>query len=387
MTCKDHIEQFIRKYGPVSFREYMNFCLYNPLYGYYTSSHTAIGANGDFYTMPCVSSLYGELLSRQIIELWKILGSDTISIVEYGGANGKLCNDIMNCVQQTYPDLYPFVHYYIIDVSIKKPILWSHKNVEWLTSGKGLRHLTAIVLSNELIDNFPVHRVFMKNELLEIFVDTRNGNFVEKLQPASALLNQYFRELGIILPNGFKTEINIPAIQWINEVAGFLDRGFVITIDYGFDSGELYQHYRREGTLVCYHRHKINYDPYINPGKQDITTHVNFSSLAHWGEMAGLNFNGYTNQHYFLRSLGLCSSLRPVQKIAAEKITIQENLLLTHFFGDFALKMKVLIQQKAVPVTHLSGMNFQLRHPLIPVNSKNHSRHNNLLHVFKTAAK
>ena len=51
--------------------------------------------------------------------------------------------------------------------------------------------------------------------------------------------------------------------------------------------------------------HEVNYSPYENIGRQDITVHVNFSALTHWGKKYGLETNGFTTQDHFLRVAGI----------------------------------------------------------------------------------
>lgn len=112
-------------------------------------------------------------------------------------------------------------------------------------------------------------------------------------------------ELKVILPKDFRTEINIEAIPWIRSIADSLSKGYLITIDYGSNSAGLYRETRKDGTIVCYNKHSINEQPYDFIGEQDITSHVNFSALAHWGNKYGMDTIGFTNQANFYRVLVL----------------------------------------------------------------------------------
>lgn len=224
-----------------------------------------------------------------------------------------------------------------------------------MNSGESLHHLNGCVLSNELIDNMPVHLVQMNHELMEIFLDADENTFKEVLLPASDNLKNYLQELNINLPRGFIAEINLDVLDWLQQVNKVLDKGFVLTIDYGFDSKELYSDKRREGTIVCYHRHQTHNNPYFNPGNNDITAQVNFSALIHWGEKAGLILTGYTNQNYFLRALGLSHRL---QKYNYSRNHRQGEQLLNDFTGKFGRTMKVLVQQKKMEPVNLKGLMF-----------------------------
>ena len=269
LSLRDIIIQKIRQQGPVSFRDFMEMALYYPGLGYYTSGSDKIGKQGDYYTSPWLTSVFGEMIAKQLEEMWKILDKKDFTIVEYGGGNGRLCNDILQQLEKN-PALYDKLHYRIIEKQNPSPERkrLNSPKLSWHESLDDLPAFDGCVLSNELIDNFSVCQVMMMKELMEIFVDYKDHEFVELLQPASDRLKDYFPQLGITLPDGFRTEINLQAIEWINSVACHLNKGFVLTIDYGYASSDLYNARRSMGTLVCYHRHSINYCPYINIGKE-----------------------------------------------------------------------------------------------------------------------
>jgi SAM-dependent MidA family methyltransferase len=194
----------------------------------------------------------------------------------------------------------------------------------------------------------------MQEEMMEVFVGYDNG-FKEILRPAAPELKNYFAQLNVVLPKGFRTEINLQAIQWISEISARMEKGFVLTIDYGCSSADMYRSPRSQGTLVCYHKHRVNYSPYANIGQQDITTHVNFSALQHWGLQNGLEFSGFTNQTYFLLGLGLGSCME------ARNATGGTIHFLQTFLHDMGSKLKVLIQHKGIAPTELSGLKFNQR--------------------------
>jgi SAM-dependent MidA family methyltransferase len=202
----------------------------------------------------------------------------------------------------------------------------------------------------------------MEEELKEVFVDD-HGGFVETLRPAGEILKDYFHQLQVDLPRGFRTEVNIQAVNWIKTVSASLEKGFVLTIDYGHPSTALYSHVRNTGTLACYHRHRINYCPYEYVGEQDITTHVNFSALQCWGQHAGLEYCGYTSQAFFLQGLGLVSRLRKMEEEAKKgSVAEREKMLLVNtFLMNMGTHFKVLIQRKGIRPSFLSGLQFTQR--------------------------
>jgi SAM-dependent MidA family methyltransferase len=347
------IRDTIIKKGPVSFKEFMQLALYHPSEGYYNTPSQKIGEQGDFYTSPAITSLFGESLARQLEEIWKTLGQQKFSIVEYGAGTGLLCRDIMNYLQKN-EDMIENLRYYIVEQSpemrkISTTII--PPQVIYINDISELEGITGCVISNELVDNFPVHQVIMEEELMEVFIDYKEG-FAEVLRPASPALNEYLQELGIHLPQGFRTEINLEAINWLSNVSASIYKGFVITIDYGDLSGGLYHERRSQGTLLCYHKHQISHSPYINVGEQDITTHVNFSALMHWGEKSGLDCVGFTSQAKFLAGLGIGA-------YAIEKqLQLHSPQLVKAFLFEMGQKIKVLVQKKNVERPMLSGLQF-----------------------------
>src|SRR5690606_16231762 len=145
--------------------------------------------------------------------------------------------------------------------------------VSWYDSIREIPDITGCILSNELVDNFAVHQVVMEDELKEVFVDYESG-FIERLKPAGSSLINYPDELDVHLAPGFRTEVNLQATQWIKQIALSLKAGYVLTVDYGYTSYELYRECRRRGTIMCYSKHEVNDNPYQNLGQQDITSHV-----------------------------------------------------------------------------------------------------------------
>jgi SAM-dependent MidA family methyltransferase len=359
MELRDIIIEKIRSTGPLSFCDFMEMCLYYPGSGYYSSNAEQIGNAGDFVTSPYFTSLFGGLIARQIEEMWEIIGREPFTILEYGAGPGTLCHDILQALKKNQP-LYQDLRYCIIEKSTsmrnrEKNLL--HEKVCWIQRIEEIQPVTGCILSNELLDNFPVHRVVMQEALMEVFVDYQ-GRFTELLKPASEELNTYFAGLGVTLPRGFRTEINLEALRWIRDIAGSLKKGFIITIDYGFPSPGLYSEKRKDGTLLCYHRHQVHDDPYQHIGSQDITSHVNFSALAHWGSCYGLDCSGFTHQAHFLQALGLSGFLKKMETENPGAGQQEKQKLLHTFLLGMGSRLKVLIQQKGMQGSRLSGLQF-----------------------------
>src|SRR5688572_20699982 len=177
MQLSEIIIQKIRTEGPLSFHDFMEMCLYYPDLGYYTSGKTRIGKSGDYFTSPNISKLFGAMIGRQLEEMWNLIGRKEFSVVEFGAGTGMLCHDILEYLKNNRK-LYSQFNYYIIEKSPamrKTEKTHLHEKVTWYNSINDIRDITGCILSNEVVDNFAVHQVVMKKELMEIFVDYNDG--------------------------------------------------------------------------------------------------------------------------------------------------------------------------------------------------------------------
>jgi SAM-dependent MidA family methyltransferase len=344
----------------------MEMALYYPGLGYYCSTKEKFGKEGDYFTAPFFTNVYGSVIARQLEEMWHHTGKKEFIIAEFGAGSGALCADILTQLEKN-TQFFNQLKYCIVEKSDslreRQRALFSNsailQKVSWLDSIDEISPFTGCVLANEVLDNFSVHRVIMKEEeLMEVFVDHYNG-FVERLKPAADDLKFYFKQLEVELPNDFCAEVNLQAIEWIKAMSASLAKGFIITIDYGFPSSELYQSYRSLGTIVCYHKHSVNDQPYANIGEQDITAHVNFSALDLWGRKNGLMNCGFATQSQFLSGLGLTGYLRKLELQEKNDIDFRKKFMLLHtLLVSMGRKFKVLIQQKGLQKPLLSGLQF-----------------------------
>ncbi len=364
MLAEEKIIDKIKKEGPLSFHDFMEIALYDPAAGYYTSPAEKIGSNGDYYTSAYLTEMFAAMICKQLEEMWHIMNEEEFAIIEYGAGVGLLCCDMLGYLKNNSP-LYDHLTYYIIEkspamIEKEKAVLAGKADkVRWVNSIAEISGISGCVVSNEVVDNFAVHQVVMQDELMELFVDY-DGKFIERVQPASAALKDHLQRFNIQLPKGYRTEINLEAESWIQEIATALRKGFVLTIDYGHTANEFYSNQRSSGTLLCYYKHTINDDPFQHIGEQDITTHVNFSALIAAGSKEGLNFCGFTNQSNFLLSLGLVNYLRQVEEAATKPIDCS-HVSLHKLLFEMGRKIKVLAQEKGVGRVSLSGMKFPLQ--------------------------
>lgn len=356
--------QRIAAAGRISFAEYMGACLYEPGLGYYTSPGRKVGAEGDFYTSSNVHRVFGRLIAREIASMWRAMGRPAeFQVVEAGAASGRLSADIMDAIAEFEPDLYATVICRLIEAEpsleeSQSKMLKDHlPRVAWSTPGElasGSLGITGCFLSNELVDALPVHLVEMTSDgLKEVMITASGDEFREELAPLSTEeIDRYLRRLGVTLQAGQRAEIRLAADEWMRGVARSLARGFVITIDYGYQADELYGPMRQNGTLLCYYRHQVEENPYIRVGQQDITSHVDFTSLAKCGEEEGLATLWYGEQYRFLMAAGMMEELlameaRPVseEERLKDRLALKKLMLPDGGMGD---TFKVLVQGKGV---------------------------------------
>jgi len=269
--------------GQITFARYMEMALYAPKLGYYTKTRTQIGKEGDYYTSVSVGSLLGRLLAKQLRQFQSQFEDPSeFEVIEFGGHSGQLREDILAAA--------PELQYQIIENADPIP-----------------EKMKGCVLSNEFLDALPVHRVCVREGAWqEIYVGVDNqGDFVDIIGPLSTpRLAEQLAGLPVQLMEGYRTEINLRALDWIAQVGKNLERGYVLTIDYGFERNEFFAPHRRDGTLQCYHQHTKTTDPYQRAGAQDITTHVEFTSVMEEGKKHGLETVKFTDQSHYLLEIG-----------------------------------------------------------------------------------
>ncbi len=360
---RKEISNLIHKRGKITFADYMDLVLYHPEYGYYTSGKEKIGKKGDYYTSSDVHSVFGELIARQLEQMWRLLGSSKFTVVEIGAGKGWLCHDILNCIRNEYSEFFEKIDYNIVEISQNlierqsNTLKGLEKKVSWESfseDGFSFNPIEGCFLSNEFVDSLPVHQVIVENSCLkEIYVTTKDNLFCEEIDELSTPeLENYFKELKINLKEGQRAEVNLKVLDWVKNISCYLNRGFVITIDYGHLAEDLYSEERYRGTLICYYEHTTSENPYERVGNQDITSHVNFSSILEEGARFGLNTTGFVRQSNYLIALGILNKMNDVQDDISKLLTMK-NLFLPGGMGDV---FKVLIQHKGVDNPELIGL-------------------------------
>ncbi|MBD2243869.1 class I SAM-dependent methyltransferase [Nostoc sp. FACHB-888] len=368
----------------ITFAQFMDLALYHPEYGYYSSNAVKIGfKDSDFFTSPNLCPDFGELLAEQFLQMWEILGKPIpFSLVEMGAGQGLLALHILKYHQQHNPDFFTVLEYIIVE---KSPTLRQEQQqrlqdfpVRWCNlEDIPPNAIAGCFFSNELVDAFPVHQFILETgELREIYVTTSqnltpligeglgersNFAFVEVTgEPSTPQLAEYLNLVGIdfthAYPDGYRSEINLAALDWLSIVADRLQRGYVLTIDYGYPASRYYNPRRSQGTLQCYYHHRFHDNPYINIGRQDITAHIDFTALEIWGEKCNLKNVGFIQQGLFLMALGLgdriaalSSQQQPLSQLLKRRDALHQFLDPTGL-GGFG----VLVQSKGLDKTEIT---------------------------------
>ena len=303
--------------GGIPFEQFMQLALYAPGLGYYSAGARKFGEAGDFVTAPEISPLFSHCLALNIQQVLNTI--EGASILEIGAGSGAMACDILHILEQqgTLPE-----YYYILELSadlkarqqacIEASLPHLMEKIQWLEQlpESGFR---GVVVGNEVVDAMPVHlfRMEQAQRISEVYVEWQNDVFAYSYREINnGVLFEAIEELkenldpDTLYP-GYVSEVNLQSRAWMKSLASMLERGVLLLIDYGFPSREYYHHDRSMGTLMCHYRHHSHENPLLLVGLQDITAHVDFSSLAASAQNAGMDLIGYTSQANFLLASGL----------------------------------------------------------------------------------
>jgi SAM-dependent MidA family methyltransferase len=357
----------IRGTGPIPFAEFMKECLYHPKHGYYSRAGAA--RFGDYYTSVDVHPIFGRILARQLAEMWEILGSrNPFLIVEAGAGVGRLASHVLDFCASVLPDFYSALHYVTVERSEERRTKQASMLSSYIAAGKCSCSAeippnipAGCIYSNELLDALATHRVAMgSSKLRESFVALDGEEFVEVLlEPSTPNLEKYFYEQGIVLEEGWLAEICLEACDWIERAGHALQRGFVLTIDYGHEAPALYNERHNRGTLLGYRNHQVTENLLDHPGGQDLTSHVNFTAVDVWGRHAGLERTGLVTQSQFLVALGRANEFGDLYEpgqTEIEKLRARlqlKNLIHPEGLGEI---FQVLVQHKGIAAPRLTGL-------------------------------
>lgn len=309
----------------------------------YYGSQANIGrtAEHDFTTAPESSEAFGSAIAGLLKTAWQNLGRpSTFEVVEMGAGNGTLARQILTYCQRHDPELYQALHYTIIEKSphlldIQQASLQQF-NVSEQDAKVSFIHQSAseiplkdvhFFLSNELPDAFGVEIVRGKKVTPDeaaahpdAFIQESNGDYILIQQLFLTVTDdqiieiwdaphedvvKHITDFGIHIPADTQEPINLQAIQWQEEMDNALaPSGAILTIDYGkfgpvgVPGEPIWRQFanpqiRRDLTTT-------RFPELVFAGRADITTNVNFNSLARQAEKDGLHIVDFASQSQLL---------------------------------------------------------------------------------------
>ena len=315
----------------------MEAALYDPECGYYTRTDLKRwGREGDYRTSAERSELFAATFARYFAKLYDELGRPSEwTIVEGGSGDGTFARRVQRALEESYPRVFEATRY---------------ETSEILNGAETIPSLTpCLYFSNELLDAFPVHRVVSEGELY-VTLDA-SKNFTWSVGPYSTpRLTQFLEEHSLRLAPGQTIEINLAIDDWLRSVAAKLERGYVITVDYGAEAADLYdQSLRPDGTLRAFSRHGFVDNVLSAPGEYDITSSVNWTQVKATGERLGLRVVEFDSQDRFLLRAGLLDvlerRLRRMEK-ASDQLGLTTDAREMILPGGMGSSFQVLVQER-----------------------------------------
>ncbi len=362
-SLKNIIIEEIKKTGPISFSKFMELCLYHPEYGYYRKDNLPIGKSGDFYTSPCVHSIFGHTIAKQFIEFISEIGEKDIYLIEAGAGRGHLAADIGQYLTKKNFKVKLIIiepHNPFRDIQYKQ-VKDFYKEVVFLNNPSELPLLNGIFYCNELFDSFPVEIIENREgSLRQVYVSYEREVFFETLLPISKEVSEFLTENDLEIPDGFRTEISPLSLNFYRELLKNIRKGISLIIDYGYTKEEFFEPHRKKGTLMCYKKHLADEDPYEMVGEKDITAHVNFSLLSSVGANMGFKIAGYTDQQYFLLGAGILEEMEMLKEEISQKDYEQEIQKIKNLIMDSMGKtFKFLCQTRGIEKENFVGFSMR----------------------------
>jgi SAM-dependent MidA family methyltransferase len=352
-------------YGDLSFHDFMEIALYHPGIGYYMQPGNPVGEEGDFVTSAKISPVFGFAIAGLIREFVRQTEGEVSAFVDIGCGDGSLIHQAWLASE---PDVRERMAFLGVDRSFSRLPAGLPADLQFLTDVAQIpRGVPLLLFSNELFDAFPFARLVQRgDDLHELFVrETPEGlDWSEYEAPAG--YSDYFAGQGIALADGQFADVSLEWGAYYRDLAAIVERGLLVTIDYGFPRGKLFHpRIRRFGTAAAFRAHRVTRDLLATPGRQDLTAHINFDDLIAAGESSGLTTLFFDRQARFLLSLGITDHplLQPLEEgttgTMQEAVDLAESrdaarrLVLPDGIGE---EMRVLVQARRIRV---EGWGFQ----------------------------
>ena len=366
MTLRQRIAAEIARTGPIPFSRYMEACLYDPEFGYYTRHAGQFGKSGDFYTSSDVHAVFGRLLARQFDEMWRALGEPArLRLIELGPGRGLFAQDVLDWSEKKFPAFFAAIEYLCVERSpaLRTRIagtLARHAAAGKLAIQPSLPEdldAPAIVFANEFFDALPVDVVTGRGQL---FVAAERDFFLETFAPPTPEVLEFLDRYAVHPDAGERVESCLGANKVMTELAAGLRQAFVVVVDYGYTRAEQLGG-RHRGTVTAFRQHALSPSPYDAPGEQDITADVNFTALQAAGAQGGLRTLGLVTQAQFLMGIGEANQFADAfedcgSRQEQAKVALQLKHLVTP--AGMGESFHALIMAKGVEAGALSGLKF-----------------------------
>jgi SAM-dependent MidA family methyltransferase len=352
---RDEIE---RSKGWLSFERFMEMALYEPGLGYYSAGARKLGAAGDFVTAPEISPLFSRCVAAQCSQILAVLQSDDdAEVLELGAGSGVMAADILGeleklghlpsrfLILEVSADLRERQH---ATLTARVPHLM--KRIAWLDMLP--TRFCGVIIANEVLDALPVQRFAIRgNEVNAVGVTWQLGRLelseVRADQSLVRAVRAVEKQTGNELPDGYSSEINLRLNPWLTSIAGAMDRGVILFIDYGCPQAAYYSIERTRGTLLCHYRHRFHDDVLTNIGLQDIGAWVDFTAVAEAAVDNGCAVLGYTTQAHFLIGCGIERLLADVTQLEVkDRVQIGRQAMILTLPGEMGERFKAIALAK-----------------------------------------
>lgn len=353
------LQQIAKQGGAISFADYMQIALYQSGLGYYVSGKTKFGKQGDFVTAPEISAIFSQCVANYCLPVLQETQGD---VLEFGAGSGIMAADML-LYWQSQKQLP--TRYFILEPSADLQALQQQtlrdKCPDLLQQVVWLRQLptqfSGVIVANEVVDAMPVElfqiqekqikRAMVVEQQGELAINYQHSDDIDFLSAVAHIPCQQ-------LSNGYTSEVNTLVKPWLASIKDCLVKGAMLIIDYGFPRQDYYMPQRDAGTLMCHFHHHAHSQALWAPGIQDITAHVDFTSIAEASLEQGWQLEGFTNQASFLIKAGLAAIYQ--QHINADARTTLDlsqqirQLTQPHEMGEL---VKVMVLSQAIENNHL----------------------------------
>ena len=349
------VRQEIERHGPMTFDRFVDLALYHPAHGYYSRRAPQRGREGDYFTSMQVGGLLPGIFADALSAMREALGPEQFSLVEIGAGGGEFLEALLEAMA---PGDRKGLRVWAVERSASaREKIWrrlsrfprcdavaSIDDIEWAGTLEGC------VFSNEFFDALPFHRLKkVAGQWREIYAGLENGALVEIDGALSRPDLPALCGLDTVeIPDGSEVEARPQIPSLYDDIGARLNRGYMLTIDYGYPRPALERPDRNRGTWRCFFEHQMSERVFDHVGRQDITADVDFTQLAAAGRGVGLDDRLFCSQGLFLSHIGQRRIEAQLASANGQRVARAVQQLLHP--GAMGERFSVLLQGKAADV-------------------------------------